>query len=154
MDDNGARQFGRLFDEVPELYDRIRPSYPDALFADLVDICGIDARSSVLEVGRGTGQATRSLAALGASIIAVEPGTGMAALAREHLAPFANVDVEISRFEDWDDPDVREPLLDAIAERIRTRMDDRASRRYLSVLRVGRRVDEAHGRARVEFVSG
>ena len=39
------------------------------------------------------------------------------------------------------DPDTREPLLDAIAERIRTQMGDRASRRYLSVLRVGRRAD-------------
>jgi predicted alpha/beta superfamily hydrolase len=37
------------------------------------------------------------------------------------------------------DHDVREPLLESIAERIRTRMGDRASRRYLSVLRVGRR---------------
>jgi hypothetical protein len=35
--------------------------------------------------------------------------------------------------------DVREPLLDAVAERIRTRMGDRASRRYLSVLRAGQR---------------
>ena len=39
--------------------------------------------------------------------------------------------------------DVREPLLDAIAERIRTRMGDQASRRYLSVLRVGQRADLA-----------
>jgi hypothetical protein len=39
------------------------------------------------------------------------------------------------------DPDTREPLLAAIAERIRTQMDDRASRRYLTVLRVGRRAD-------------
>ena len=39
------------------------------------------------------------------------------------------------------DRDVREPLLDAIAERIRTRMGDRVSRRYLSVLRVGQRAD-------------
>jgi hypothetical protein len=37
------------------------------------------------------------------------------------------------------DEGVREPLLEAIAERIRTRMGDRVSRRYLSVLRVGRR---------------
>lgn len=37
------------------------------------------------------------------------------------------------------DRDVREPLLDAIAERIRTRMGNRASRRYLSFLRVGQR---------------
>ena len=39
------------------------------------------------------------------------------------------------------DNDVREPLLDAIAERIRTRMADRAARRYLSVLRVGQRAE-------------
>jgi hypothetical protein len=39
------------------------------------------------------------------------------------------------------DSDVREPLLDAIADRIRTRMGDRASRRYLSVLRVGQRAE-------------
>jgi hypothetical protein len=37
------------------------------------------------------------------------------------------------------DPDVREPLLNAIAERIRTRMGDRVARRYLSVLRAGQR---------------
>jgi len=37
------------------------------------------------------------------------------------------------------DADVRDPLLDAVAERIRTRLGDRASRRYLSVLRVGQR---------------
>jgi len=37
--------------------------------------------------------------------------------------------------------DVREPLLDAIAERIRTQMGDRAARRYLTVLRVGQRAD-------------
>ena len=39
------------------------------------------------------------------------------------------------------DPAVREPLLEAIAERIRTAMGDRAPRRYLSVLRVGQRLD-------------
>ncbi len=37
------------------------------------------------------------------------------------------------------EPDVREPLLDAVAERIRTHMGDRVARRYLSVLRLGRR---------------
>ena len=37
------------------------------------------------------------------------------------------------------DDDVREPLLDAIAARIRVRMGDRVPRRYLSVLRAGQR---------------
>jgi SAM-dependent methyltransferase len=97
------RDLGRVFNEVPELYDRVRPTYPDELFADLVAIIGMDRRSSVLEVGCGTGQATRSLAALGASVIAVEPGPGMAVLARQRLATFSNVVVETSTFEEWDD---------------------------------------------------
>jgi SAM-dependent methyltransferase len=270
MADPSQRELGRVFNEVPELYDRVRPGYPDELFADLVTITGLNKGSSILEVGCGTGQATRSLAALGCSVTAVEAGVHMAALARQRLAAFGNVEVETSRFEEWDnrgrrfdvivsasawhwvdpsigwprahdvlnpagwmallgnvvvrrlgepevyaetadlherfspgnpgwghppleddvrvtdegwglvddpgdlfgptivrwyptiqwfdgqgfadllrstslyralDHDVREPLLDAIAERIRTRMGDRASRRYLSVIRVGQRAE-------------
>ena len=61
------RDLGQVFNQVPELYDRARPRYPDQLFADLVTITGMEEGSSVLEVGCGTGQATRSLAALGCS---------------------------------------------------------------------------------------
>ncbi|GCD95657.1 methyltransferase type 11 [Embleya hyalina] len=92
-----------MFNEVPALYDRVRPGYPDELFADLVAVTGLDDASSVLEVGCGTGQATRSLAALGCPITAVEPGVGLAALARRRLAAFRDVDVETSTFEGWDD---------------------------------------------------
>jgi 2-polyprenyl-3-methyl-5-hydroxy-6-metoxy-1,4-benzoquinol methylase len=67
----------------------VRPGYPDELFADLVTITGMGDRSSVLEVGCGTGQATRSLAALGCSVTALEPGAGLAALARRRMAAFA-----------------------------------------------------------------
>ena len=97
------RHLGRLFDEVPELYDRVRPAYPDELFADLAAITGTGRLSSVLEVGCGTGQATRSLAASGYSVTAIEPGAGMAALARQRLAAFGNVEVENATFEEWDD---------------------------------------------------
>ena len=274
MANQDRRDLGRVFNEVPELYDRVRPAYPDELFADLAAITGMHGQSAVLEVGCGTGQATRSLAKLAGSVTAVEPGTELAALARQNLEASGNVEVETSKFEEWDDrgrrfdvvvaasswhwvepstgwrrahevlrpggwmalvanvvirrpdepevyaqtadlhehyfpgnpawghpplegevratnegwgllelpdghdpgglfgptivrfypivqwfdgdgfadhlrsnstyrrldADLREPLLDAIAERIRTRMGDRAPRRYLSVLRVGRRV--------------
>ncbi len=103
MADADRRDLGRVFNEVPELYDRVRPTYPDELFSDLVATTNVDTRSSVLEVGCGTGQATRSLAALGCSVTAVEPGAGMAELARQRLAVFPNVEVEISSFEEWDD---------------------------------------------------
>lgn len=97
------RERSGVFDEVPDLYDRVRPAYPAALFADLVAITGMHKGSSVLEVGSGTGQATRSLAALGCSVTAVERGAGMAAVARQRLAIFPNVEIETSSFEAWDD---------------------------------------------------
>ena len=95
------RAAGRLFDEMPELYDRVRPSYPDELFVDLAAITGILPGSPVLEVGCGTGQATRSLAAAGLREVAVEAGDGMAAVARRRFGGFDNVEVETSTFEDW-----------------------------------------------------
>jgi hypothetical protein len=73
---------GRVLNEVPELDDRVRPTYQDKLFADLVTITGMDKGSSVLEVGCGTGQATRSVAALGCPVTAVEPGPGKVATTR------------------------------------------------------------------------
>ncbi|MFE1287869.1 class I SAM-dependent methyltransferase [Streptomyces sp. NPDC058751] len=107
---------GLVFDEVPELYDRVRPGYPDELFADLSAITGLGEGSSVLEVGCGTGQATRSLAALGCSVTAVEPGPGMAALARRRLAALgADVGIETSTFEEWDDRGRRFDVLVAAA---------------------------------------
>jgi SAM-dependent methyltransferase len=111
MADLRRRAVGRVFNEVPELYDRVRPGYPDELFADLVTITRVDERSSVLEVGCGTGQATRSLAALGCAVTAVEPGVEMAALARRRLATFDNVKVDTSTFEEWDDRGRRFDLL-------------------------------------------
>src|SRR5215510_12826605 len=103
MTDPNQRDLGRVFDEVPELYDRVRPGYPDELFADLATITGMDDGASVLEVGCGAGQATPSLAALGCPVTAVEPGAGMAALARRRLAAFDHITVETSTFEEWDD---------------------------------------------------
>lgn len=115
MTDADRRRRGHVFAEVPELYDRARPSYPAELFEDLAAITGVAEGSSVLEVGCGTGQATRSLALLGCELTAVEAGPGMAALARERLAAFANVMVETAPFEEWDDGGRRYDLIVAAA---------------------------------------
>lgn len=93
---------GRLFDQVPELYDRVRPGYPSELFTDLVDVTGLTENASILEVGCGTGQATRPLAERGYKITAVEPGPGLAELGRQRLANFPNARIEVSFFEEWD----------------------------------------------------
>ncbi|MBK5287950.1 MAG: class I SAM-dependent methyltransferase [Acidimicrobiia bacterium] len=109
------RDLGRVFNEVPHVYDRVRPTYPDELFEDLVAITGVDQRSAILEVGCGTGQATRSLAALGCSASAVEPGEALAVLARQNLQAFPNVEIETTTFEHWDSRDRRFDLLVAAA---------------------------------------
>ncbi len=102
MSESNQPGLGRVFDEIPDLYDRLRPGYPPELFADLVAITGLADDASILEVGCGTGQATRSLAERGYRVTAVEPGHGLAALARQRLAAFPKVEIEISSFEDWD----------------------------------------------------
>src|SRR6478609_3398670 len=92
-----------LVGSVPELYARVRPTYPDDLFADLVTITGLNDRSSVLEVGAGTGQATASLAAIAGRVTAIEPGPALVDLVRTHVAGLRNVEIERSTLEDWDD---------------------------------------------------
>ena len=115
MSSEDSRAAGRLFDEVPHLYDRVRPTYPDELFSDLAAITTIGEHSPVLEVGCGTGQATRSLAEMGFQITAVEPGANLAALARQRLGGYDNVEIENATFEDWDDRGRRFDLLLAAA---------------------------------------
>ncbi len=81
---------GLRFGEVAELYERRRPGYPDALIADVLGSVG--PPRTVLEVGAGTGKATRLLAAAGARVTAVEPDPAMAAHLRANLP--AGVTVE------------------------------------------------------------
>ena len=65
------------FDNVPEIYDRIRPGYPAELFADLFGL--LPERPRIIEVGPGTGQATRDLLAHGARVHAIELGANLVA---------------------------------------------------------------------------
>ena len=115
MSRDEREDLGRLFDQVPALYDRVRPGYPPELIADLVAITDLPPDAEIVEVGCGTGQATRPLAERGYHIAAVEPGAGLARLARERVAAFPNVEIAISTFEDWDPHQRRFDLLVAAA---------------------------------------
>jgi SAM-dependent methyltransferase len=86
---------------VAELYDRARPAYPAGVFADLAELAGLPPRARLVEIGCGTGQATRPLAQRGYTITCVELGEQLAALARRNLAAFPNVDVVAGNYETW-----------------------------------------------------
>lgn len=97
----GGAPLREVFDQDPELYDRARPSYPVELFDDLSRSAQLGPGARVLEIGCGTGQATVPLAERGFSVVAVELGPALAAVARRKLAGWPRVEVLNAAFEDW-----------------------------------------------------
>ena len=95
------------FDKVPEIYDRVRPLYPEALFDEL--LAYLEERSTVsepkvLEIGPGTGQATASLLERGAHVTSVEIGPQLARFLRRKFADEPRLDVINCSFEEADLP--------------------------------------------------
>lgn len=92
----GPAEPRRSFDNAVDAYHASRPHYPSAVFDDLFQL--LPNRPSVLEVGPGTGQATRDLLERGASVHAVEIGPNMAAKLRQVL-PSDQLRVTVGDFE-------------------------------------------------------
>ena len=78
------------------MYNAIRPGYPPALFDEL--FAALPHDPLILEVGPGTGQATRDLLARGARVHAVELGPALAATLRREL-PSERLEIEVGDFE-------------------------------------------------------
>lgn len=97
-------QLRATFNQDALLYHQARPGYPDAMFDDVVALSGILDGGWVLEIGPGTGQVTLPLARRGFNILAIELGAHMAALARQNLADYPQVAIQVGAFEDADLP--------------------------------------------------
>jgi len=89
-----AQARSRLFDQQAEAYDRFRPTYPDAVIDQLLG--PVPAGLEVLDVGCGTGIASRQMAQRGAEVLGVELAPRMAEIARGH-----GIDVDVAAFEGW-----------------------------------------------------
>jgi SAM-dependent methyltransferase len=97
MDEKRRLSFGG----VAELYDRSRPSYPQALVDGVLEFARAGAGDRALEVGAGTGKATVLFAERGLSVVALEPSAEMAAVARRNCAAYGQVTIEQTEFERW-----------------------------------------------------
>jgi SAM-dependent methyltransferase len=89
LDRGRAESFG----DDAETYDSVRPSYPEQLVDDLMAEHPVD----VLDVGCGTGIVSRLFVPRSCRVLGVEADPRMAEVARRR-----GLDVEVSRFEDWD----------------------------------------------------
>lgn len=67
-------EFRRVFDTIPEQFDKFRPRYSEELFAYLIAEAGIGPGKRVLEIGPGTGQATDPVLRTGCEYHAIELG--------------------------------------------------------------------------------
>lgn len=101
--DRPRKTAGLVFAGFADEYDAARPGYPPAAIERVVAECRLGPASRVLEIGCGTGQATRALAAAGCRVRGLEPGSEMAELARRNLASFPNVEVVVDAFETADE---------------------------------------------------
>jgi SAM-dependent methyltransferase len=95
-------KLGLSFDQEARLYHSIRPSYPEAVFDDLVRSTNLPAKAQIVEIGPGTGQATQSLAERGYRVTAIEIGTTLAEIARRQLQQFPHVTIINDAFEHVD----------------------------------------------------
>ncbi len=86
----------RTFGEVASAYERYRPGYPDALVDEVLTYAGVPVRTA-LEIGAGTGKATRVFAARGVTVTATDPDAAMLAELRRHVP--ASVQVVEAAFE-------------------------------------------------------
>lgn len=89
------------FNRIADVYRRVRPAYPAAMFDDLAELTGIEAGDRVLEIGCGPGQASVPLAERGYDLLAVELGPRLAELAAERLAPYPSARVVVADFDHW-----------------------------------------------------
>ncbi len=77
-----------LFDPLVEFYDAARPSYPDALFESLAALTRPLLGARIVEVGAGTGIATRGLRERGATVLPLDHGAAMLARLQARGAAF------------------------------------------------------------------
>ncbi len=88
------------FDTAATLYEAARPTYPEKLFDDLIDLTEIQPSDRLLEIGCATGKATRSFLQRDFSVVCVELGTQLAEQARRNLTGLP-VEIHVAPFETW-----------------------------------------------------
>ncbi|MDF2944340.1 MAG: hypothetical protein K0S01_3198 [Herbinix sp.] len=89
---------------IADIYEEVRPSYPERLIQDIIAKTDIKLKDSLLEIGAGTGKATLQFAEKGFEVQAIELGEEMADILKDKCAIFPNVSVDVVAFEDWNNP--------------------------------------------------
>ena len=91
-------EFRKVFDTIPEQFDKYRPRYSPALFRDLIEYAGIGPGKAVLEIGPGTGQATDPILDTGCDYHAIELGEHLCATMKGKYGERPNFHIVLGDF--------------------------------------------------------
>jgi SAM-dependent methyltransferase len=102
MDEINRIEGRRAFGLDPIGYDRSRPEYPPEIYQLLEERCGLRLGARVLEIGPGTGLATKRLLDLGADpLVVVEPDERLANYLKIALGKISKrIEIRVASFED------------------------------------------------------
>lgn len=83
----------KIFDTIPEQFDKYRSRYCETLFSDLIAYADIRPGKTVLELGPGTGQATDPILATGCEYHAIELGEHLYEKMRQKYGRYDNFNI-------------------------------------------------------------
>jgi len=95
-------EFRKIYDTIPEQFDKYRPRYCAELFADLIEYAKIGPGKTVLEIGPGTGQATDPVLDTGCDYNAIELGENLCAMMRNKYGKYPNFNIVNDDFITYD----------------------------------------------------
>lgn len=90
-----------MFNQAAEYYDKYRPCYPQESIDSLISVTWISAGSDLLEIGCGSGKATKQLIGNDFNILGIDPGEDLVRIGNERFKN-DNVNFVKGRFEEYD----------------------------------------------------
>jgi ubiquinone/menaquinone biosynthesis C-methylase UbiE len=94
-------EFRKVFDTIPEKFDKWRPRYCNEVFADVIKHSQLDSGKSALEIGPGTGQATEPILKTGCNYLAIELGGHLAEYTKNKFKAYDNFHIVNADFETY-----------------------------------------------------
>ena len=86
-------EFRKIFDTIPEQFDKYRPRYSEELFNYLIDYAKIAPGKKVLEIGPGTGQATEPVLKTDCEYHAIELGENLYEMMKKKFSSYLNFNI-------------------------------------------------------------
>ncbi len=90
------------YSPVADAYNRVRPSYPEALITRVIELTQLPPDATILELGCGPGNATVAFAQKGYKLLCIEPSEAACQLAKQNCATYPKVEIANTMFEEWE----------------------------------------------------